>query len=241
MKKAAAMRTLVLASAMLAAGCATNQRCAPECVAPPCTSFERLACFDFRPNAPGGPNSLEDFRKFVQPGDLVVVYMEFQRAIVRRQWIFTVLPVGHALVVLDPHSPRGLLETRFMGAQMIGPEELLQYSHCQVYRLRDRSLLDMNRLHEFAAYSCEHIKDYDPWSWIGWNGEMSPDDLSEISPTYSCSNFLAAAYYYSGVSLSVGRLTNKVVTPLSVAASIACPNRFSTGNPQLEMPPQIKQ
>lgn len=219
----------VVASAVLSFGCATNQRCAPECVAPPCTSFERVAMFDFRPNAPGGPNSLQDFRDFVQPGDLVVTYMDFKRAVARRQWIFTVLPCGHAMMVLDPHGEKGILETRFRGTNMVGPEELLQYTNSQVFRLRDRRLLNMDRLHEFAVEACRRVGGYSPLSWIGINGELAPDDVSEISPKYNCSNFLAAAYHFGGADLSAADDPTKVITPCSLAASIARPNRWSGG------------
>jgi hypothetical protein len=217
------MRGFTLASAILFAGCATTKRCAPEFVSPPSTSFERVGFFDFRPNAPGGPNSLEDFRNAVQPGDLVVTYMDFKRAVARRQWIFTVLPCGHAMMVVEPHSPNGLLECRFHGAQMVGPEELLQYTNCQVYRLRDRRSLDLDRLHEFCEIACRRVKKYDPCAWIGANGNMAPDSEEELSPKYTCSNFQAAAYHYCGVDLSASGETNKVITPNSLAASIVTP------------------
>src|SRR5262245_21534416 len=144
------MRGAVLALALHMAGCAATTRCAPELVPPPSTSFERVGAFDYRENAPGGPNSLDDFRRAVQPGDLIVTCMDFKRAVGRRQWIFMVLPCGHSMLVLDPADPKGLFECRFHGAQKVGPGELLQYSSCKVYRLRDRRALDMNRLNEFA-------------------------------------------------------------------------------------------
>lgn len=221
--KATGMRGLMLASAILFAGCATTERCPPELVSPPNTCFERVGAFDFRPNAPGGPNSLDDFRNAVQPGDLVVTYMDFKRAVARRQWIFTVLPCGHAMMVVEPRAEKGILETRFHGAQMVGPEELLQYTNCQVYRLRDRSALDLKRLHEFCEFACRRVKKYDPCAWIGANGNMSPDSEEELSLKYTCSNFQAAAYHYAGVDLSAGRETSKVITPNSLAASIATP------------------
>jgi hypothetical protein len=219
------MRGFSLALSLFLVGCATTERCAPELVPPPLTCFERVGMFDFRPNAPGGPNSLDDFRKAVEPGDLIVTYMDFKRALWRRQWIFTVLPCGHAMMVLDPHDPNGLLECRFKGAQRVGPEELLQYSNCQVYRLRDRSSLDLARLHEFAEFACRRVTKYDPCAWIGANGEMAPEREEDLSPKYTCSNFLAAAYYYAGVSLSAGGKTNRVITPNSLAASVAAPKR----------------
>ena len=217
------MRGVILASAILVAGCASTVRCPPEMIPPPHTSFERVGHFDFRPNAPGGPNSLDDFRNAVQPGDLVVTYMNFKRAAYRRQWIFCVLPCGHSIVVVEPRAPKGLLECRFHGAQMVGPEELLQYTNCQVYRLRDRRSLDLARLHEFCEFACQRVKGYAFKSWIGVNGEMAPDSEAELSLKYTCSNFVAAAYHYAGVSLSAGRETTKVITPNSLAASIATP------------------
>jgi hypothetical protein len=217
------MRGLMLASAVLLAGCATNKRCAPELVPQPHTSFERVGHFDFRPNAPGGPNSLEDFRNAVQPGDLVVTYMDFKRAVARRQWIFTVLPCGHAMMVVEPQAPNGILECRFHGAQMVGPEELLQYTNCQVYRLRDRRGLDFNRLREFCEVACRKVKGYDVRSWIGINGNMAPESEEELSCKYTCSTFQAAAYHYIGLDLSAGRETNKVITPNSLAASVVTP------------------
>jgi hypothetical protein len=217
------MRGSMLASAILFAGCATTKRCAPELVPLPHTCFERIGEFDFRPEASGGPNSLDDFRNAVQPGDLVVTYMDLKRAVSRRQWIFAVLPCGHAMLVVEPRSPNGLLECRFHGAQMVGPEELLQYTNCQVYRLRDRRSLDLHRLHEFCEIACRKVKGYDVRSWVGINGEMSPDSEDELSCKYTCSNFQAAAYHYCGVDLSAGRETTKVITPNSLAASIATP------------------
>jgi hypothetical protein len=217
------MRGVMFAAAIFFAGCATNQRCAPEMIPPPHTCFERVGHFDFRPNAPGGPNSLDDFRNAVQPGDLVVTYMNFKRALAHRQWVFCVLPCGHAMLVVEPHAEKGILECRFHGAQMVGPEELLQYTNCQVYRLRDLRSLDLTRLREFCEFACRRVKGYAPKSWIGVNGDMSPDSEAELSLKYTCSNFLAAAYHYAGVSLSAGRETTKVITPNSLAASIATP------------------
>jgi len=219
------MRGAVLAWALLSTGCASTTRCAPELVSPPLTCFERVGHFEFREKAPGGPNSLEDFRRSVQPGDLIVTCMDFKRALWRRQWIFTVLPCGHAMMVLDPADPKGLFECRFHGAQKVGPEELLQYSYCEVYRLRDRRFLDMGRLNEFATIACERVKGYDPKGWVGINPEMAPETEEQISFKYTCSNFVAAAYYYAGVSLSAGRETTNVITPLSLAASTAAPAR----------------
>src|SRR5262245_26993205 len=103
--------------ALILVGCATTERAAPELILPPATTFERVGSLDFRPNAPGGPNSLEDFRKQTQPGDLIITYMHLGRAAAKRQWLFCVLPCGHSIVVLDPNDPKGLLECRFHGAK----------------------------------------------------------------------------------------------------------------------------
>jgi hypothetical protein len=127
------------------------------------------------------------------------------------------------MLVVEPHAEKGILECRFHGAQMVGPEELLQYTNCQVYRLRDRRSLDLTRLREFCEFACRRVKGYAPKSWIGVNGDMSPDSEAELSLKYTCSNFLAAAYHYAGVSLSAGRETTKFITPNSLAASIATP------------------
>jgi hypothetical protein len=52
---------------------------------------------------------------------------------------------------------------------------------------------------------------------------MQPVEPSDVSPQYTCSTFAAAAYHYAGARLSAATPSNRVVTPLSLAASIAEP------------------
>jgi hypothetical protein len=50
---------------------------------------------------------------------------------------------------------------------------------------------------------------------------MTPFTPEDISPQYTCSTFVAAAFYFAGVRLSVTDQHSKVVTPQSLAASYA--------------------
>jgi hypothetical protein len=52
---------------------------------------------------------------------------------------------------------------------------------------------------------------------------MQPDSPDEISSRYTCSTFVAAVYHYAGVTLSASDRTHKVITPLSLAASVGRP------------------
>jgi hypothetical protein len=134
-----------------------------------------------------------------------------------------------------------LFECRFHGAQMVGPEELLQYTSCQVYRLRDRSFLDLARLNEFAGIACRRVTGYSFGGWFGINGQMAPDSEADLSLKYTCSNFVAAAYHYAGVQLSAGEETTKVIIPNSLAASVAAPRDVKGAGPPPSTPPPETQ
>lgn len=183
------------------------------------TVFEPVGVVDFR------YDSVEDYAQIVQPGDLIINYMRLGRAAKKREWLFALLPHGHSMIVLDPHAPEGLLECRFHGVRRVGPEELKLYSYNLVFRLRDRSILDLARLHEYADLACAGDSRYDFTTWLGRNRFVRPDSPTDVGNRYSCSTMVAAAYHYAGVRLSAAD-TERVITPLDVMSSAATPSRF---------------
>lgn len=128
------------------------------------------------------------------------------------------------MVVIDPNDPKGLFECRFRGCQRIGPEELGLYSYNTIYRLDDPSCLDVRRLSEFADASTERCHTYSFLSWLGVNDNLAPNTVDEISPKYTCSTAVAAAYHYAGATLSVNDQATLVITPTSLAMSAVTPN-----------------
>jgi hypothetical protein len=208
--------SIVLAASL---GCASTKPSPRHEIPPEKTYFEKVGIIDFR------KDTLDDYQKLVRPGDLIVNYMRLGRAAKKREWLFAVLPHGHSMVVLDPYSPDGILECRFHGARYVGPDELKLYSYNTVYRLKDADRLDQTRLREFADHAVRHCKTYSFKSWLTLNDALLPDHLGAVSPKYTCSTMVVAAYHYAGLTLDVSEPANRVVTPLSIAASAG---RFST-------------
>jgi hypothetical protein len=195
------------------AGCASTRPAPADYLSFQETVFEPVGVVDFR------KDSLADYQALVQPGDLIVNYMRLGRAAKKREWLFALLPYGHSMLVVDPYDPQGLLECRFHGIRQVGPEELKLYSYNVVYRLRNAERLDVERLREFAAYGCTHPTRYNFLSWLGRNDNLFPELPEEISSRYTCSTMVAAAYHYAGVTLSASIPHNRVITPISLAAS----------------------
>jgi hypothetical protein len=189
--------------------------------------FDQVGILDYR------YDTEDDYRRLAQPGDLIVCYMRPGRALKKRQWIFTLLPHGHAMIVLDPSDPKGILECRFHGIRIVGPDELGLYSYNTVYRLRDAHRLDMVRMREFADYGKDVCQKYSPKSWLGINDELTPDSLSEISDQYTCSTMVVAAYHYAGLTLDIAYQSHRVITPTSIATSTGRWNQFA--RPLLEV------
>lgn len=184
--------------------------------------FEPVGVIDFR------SDSLEDFQRMVQPGDLIVNYMRLGRAARKRQWLFAILPHGHAMIVLDPYDPKGILECRFHGTRRVGPEELKLYSYNNIYRLDQGERLDLQRLGEFADAGTKCCRSYRFSSWLGRNGNLVPNDLADIPKSYTCSTMVVAAYHYAGLTLDLAELArNRVITPRAIAASRGRFNAFS--------------
>lgn len=181
----------------------------------PSNDFQLVGVIDYREDSP------EDFAAMAQPGDIVINTMRLGRAASKRQWLFALLPHGHAMVVLDPNAADGILECRFHGVRRVGSEELGLYSYNAIYRLRDPSLLEMDKLQEFAEISAERCGKYRFRSWIGWNGHCTPATPDEIASSYTCSTMVAAMYRYAGVELGVLDSPHRVVTPGSLIASHA--------------------
>ena len=96
--------TAVLLAAPLA-GCVALDPTLPAPIPrAPHTAFTHVGRFDFRTLGSGGGDSLADFKAQLQPGDLVVAYLDPHRAILTGQLPFLVLPCGHSLVAVP--SPR---------------------------------------------------------------------------------------------------------------------------------------
>lgn len=205
----------------LLVGCASTRPADPLHLAPGQTVFEPIGTIDFR------SDSREDYRRLVRPGDLIVTYMRLGRVVKKREWLFAVLPHGHAMIVLDPDDPLGILECRFHGTRRVGPEELDLYSYSIVYRLRDPQRLNLDRLREFADAACERCRAYSFKSWLGRNDNLLPDRPEAISPQYTCSTMVAAAYHYAGLTLEVTQQDRRVLTPLSISGSLGAYNAFA--------------
>ena len=201
--------------ALMASGCATTRRHAsqkPLCADATC--FELVGIIDFRCHTEA------DYLAMVQPGDLVVNYMRAGRAVKEDQWLYAVLPYGHAMIIVDPHDfEHGILEGRFRGVRCVGIKELKRTSYNLIYRLRDNHRLNYCRLQEATDYTCSHCKKYSFESWLAINSNMQPDCPQDFSSRYTCSTFVAAMYHYCGVTLDVSSKDHQVVTPLSIAAS----------------------
>ena len=183
--------------------------------------FEKVGVLDFR------RDTIEDYQRMVRPGDLIVDYMRLGRAVKKREWLFAILPHGHAIIVLDPHDPQGLFECRFHGARRVGVEELALYSYNTVYRLREPHRLHLGRLNEFAAYACEGTTKYSFSSWMGRNDNLRPARPQDISPKYTCSTMVTAAYHYAGLTLDLVEDPHRVIFPRSIANGTGHWNLFA--------------
>lgn len=192
--------------------------------AAPDACFEKVGVIDFR------SDDMDDFRRLVRPGDLIVNYMRTGRAAKKQQWLFCILPHGHAMVVLDPNAPDGLFECRFHGARRVSPEELKLYSYNTVYRLKEPERVNLSRLQEFAEIACERCGKYNFASWVGRNDEMKPESPDDISRQYTCSTMVAAAYHYAGITMNESERTINVVTPMNLVDSEGAWNHHSTNN-----------
>lgn len=210
----------------LLAGCASTVPRSREYVTAHSGAFEEVALFDQVEIVDFRKDDLNEFRRRVRPGDLVVNYMRLGRVPKKKQWLFALLPYGHSMVVLDPSDPNGLFESRFSGARRIAFDDLKTYSYNVIYRLRDPSRLNLDRLREFADEACRRSKSYSFKSWVAINDNMRPNAPGEISRSYTCSTMVVAAYHYAGVTLDIASL-NKVITPLSVAAAAGEYNEFA--------------
>lgn len=213
---------LILALSAFFCGCASTERRHISGYQPDSTLFEKVGVLDLRDGEESKVTAM------LQPGDLVVNYMRLGRAAKKREWLFAVLPHGHSMIVLDPKDREaGILECRFHGARRVGIEELKLYSYSTVYRLRGSERLNLDRLREFADASCTCCRKYSFKSWLALNDNLRPNQRAEISPTYTCSTMVAAAYHYAGVTLDVAHEEGKVITPLSLAASTGDFNEFA--------------
>lgn len=201
----------------------------------PDACFEKVGVIDFR------SDDMDDFRDLVRPGDLIVNYMRTGRAAKMQQWLFCILPHGHAMIVLDPSAPDGLLECRFHGSRRGGPEELKLYSYNTVYRLKEPERVNLSRLNEFAAVACEQCGKYNFASWVGRNDEMTPDRPEEISRQYTCSTMVAAAYHYAGITLRESENAKSVVTPINLVDSAGSWNQHANVDEPLYDPSKTVQ
>lgn len=213
--------TIVILIGLATSGCAVVPQKERFAADPDRTLFERIGVIDYR------YDTVEDYRKMVQPGDLIVCYMRPGRAVAKRQWVFTFLPHGHAMIVLDPNDPAGILECRFHGIRQVGDSELGLYSYNTVYRLRNPSRLNMRRLFDFAHHGSEVCHSYSLKSWAAFNDELTPNVLEDISCQYTCSSMVVAAYYYAGLTLDVSANNNCIITPTSIATSPGSWNEFA--------------
>lgn len=195
-------------------GCAATRPVPDACILPGQTKFRQVTILDYRH---GEEPKLEEL---LRPGDLIVNYISLGRSVTQREWLFAVLPYGHAMIVLDPTDRnRGLFECRFRGCRRIELDDLRHYSFSIVYRLDNSERLNLARLNEFAVHAQEHCASYSFRSWLGFNGNLTPETLDALTPHYTCSTFAVAAYHYAGATLSVTDHPHKVITPLSLAAS----------------------
>src|SRR5690606_27233041 len=83
----------------LLAGCASTRPVEISSLKPNQTVFEPVGVVDFR------SDTLADYQRIVQPGDLIVNYMRLGRAAKKREWLFALLPYGHSMLVVDPNDP----------------------------------------------------------------------------------------------------------------------------------------
>lgn len=227
MGRCPAKRLIFLLLGLLTTGCASIQPASTHNLHPGETVFEPVGIIDFR------EHTLDDYRELVQPGDLIINYMRLGRAAKKREWLFTILPYGHSMLVVDPDDPQGILECRFHGIRSVGPEELKLYSYNLVYRLRDPSRLNVDRLKEFACLAQSKETRYSFAGWLGRNQNLFPELPSQIGTRYTCSTMVVAAYHYSGVTLSACDPPNRVITPVSIAASKGVWNQYSVPLPSV--------
>lgn len=210
------VRQISIAIVVALVGCATTRPPDAARLGENELVFQKVVTLDLRP----GANTDEDFQMIAQPGDLIVASMRLGRAVKKREWLFTVLPHGHAMIVVDPADPLGgIFEGRFHGARMVGTDELRLYSYFTIYRLSDPAALDIKRLREFARHAVDRCDKYSFKSWIGLNDELAPTAPAQISDQYTCSTIAVAAYHYAGVSLDLVDQEHRVITPLSLVAS----------------------
>lgn len=195
-------------------GCASTRARDPRTLAPGSVAFEKVGVLDFR------RDTVDDYRRMVRPGDLIVNYMRPGRAAKKREWLFAILPNGHSMIVLDPADPQGIIECRFHGMRRVGPEELGLYSYNTVYRLTEPERLNLPRLIEFADLGCQTCRKYSFKSWLTLNDNLTPAAPELVSDRYTCSTMVVAAYHYAGLTLDVSDFPYRIITPVSVAASV---------------------
>ena len=101
------------------------------------------------------------------------------------------------------------------------------YSYNTVYRLREPHRLHLGRLNEFAAYACEGTTKYSFSSWVGRNDNLRPARPQDISPKYTCSTMVTAAYHYAGLTLDLVENPHRVIFPRSIANGTGHWNLFA--------------
>jgi hypothetical protein len=198
----------------LLVGCASTRPTSPAALGANETAFTKVVRLDLR------VDSMDDFARLTRPGDLIVTYMRLGRVVKTRQWLFALLPHGHAIIVLEARDPRGLLEARFRGIRRVSTDDLRMYSYFDVYRLRNHERLNVDRLVAFADHGSAVCHHYSFKSWLTLNDNLRPDNLADVSQRYTCSTAALAAYHFAGVTLRVDASDHAVITPLSVAASM---------------------
>ena len=167
-----------------------------------------------------------DFRNTVQPGDLLVGFVPPRQALTT-DWFYLALPHGHAMIVVAPDHPTGIADCIFSGARLTSYDTVKSYARCSVWRLTNRQRLNLKRLCEFAAQAAQRTTSYSYAAWLGSNRNAQPERPEDIARAYSCSTYVAAAYYYAGLTLNLTAEQGRVITPLRLTRSHGTFNELS--------------
>lgn len=183
-----------------------------------------------------GEAGLEKQTSLLQEGDLIAARLGKLKAgsdlfLKRKAYAagYTFLKYGHLdLVLRDPDGGSELVLFTCNGTDGVNFKRRfsdLGNRDWDVYRMKDWSRVDTERLFEFARTCIDKEKgaeSYDDLSALGFrNANLKPRTQEDIGGGYTCSTVIAAALYYAGVELDQTRSSSHIdiVTPKQVVTS----------------------